>query len=231
MNSIHEGWCDDFRVLNFAAPEGVSCTHRIVPSSLCCVPEQDIDKNGMLKFRRAILFFFVILALCAGVNSSRAGNADPSEPQLKAAFLLNFPKYVEWPANTFARTDSPIVVGIFGDEDVASEFSAMSQGKVIEGHTIHFVRVTTVSQCRGCHILFVSSSVTQKLPEILPTLQNANVLTVGESEEFLNLGGMINLSRHERRISIEVNADAAHQTQLKISSKLMALATVKGGKK
>ena len=66
---------------------------------------------------------------------------------------------------------------------------------------------------------------------LLPLLQGANVLTVGESEDFTERGGMINLARHERRIMLEVNLDALHQAQLKVSSKMMALATVKGGKK
>jgi hypothetical protein len=181
--------------------------------------------------RTGVLFAIIFLASCAGLMSSKAGETAPSEAQVKAAFLLNFPKYVEWPAASFPATNSPIVVGIMECEEVADEFSTMSAGKVVDGHPIKLVRVTSVSQYRECHILFIGSSATRKLPEILPTLQGANILTVGESDEFIDHGGMIDLARRDRRIVLEVNRDATHQSQLKISSKLMALATVKGGKK
>jgi hypothetical protein len=185
----------------------------------------------MLRFRQTFLFFFVLLALWSGFNSSRAAETALSEAQLKSAFLLNFPKYVDWPPNDFPQPNGPIVVGIFGGENVVAEFSTMSEGKVVDGHPIKFVRVTTIAQCRGCHILFVGSSESRQTPEILSSLKGANVLTVGESEQFIEQGGMINLARRDRRIALEVNLDATRQTQLKISSKLMALATVKGGKK
>jgi len=77
----------------------------------------------------------------------------------------------------------------------------------------------------------VGASDSRKMPDILSALKDANVLTVGETDQFLEQGGMINLARRDRRIGLEVNLDATRQTQLKISSKLMALATVKGGKK
>lgn len=172
-----------------------------------------------------------MLALCSSMNLSRAGDVAPSEPQLKAAFLLNFPKYVEWPAASLPDPTSPIVFAILGDENVANEFAAMINGKNIDGHPIQLVRLTSVAQCRACHILFIGSDETRMTAEIVKELQGTNVLTVGESDQFMELGGMINLSRRERRIVLEVNLEATRQTELKISSKLMALATVRGGRK
>jgi hypothetical protein len=184
----------------------------------------------MLTFRRAILFLLVALAWLSGMVLSRAGDAAPSEAELKAAFLLNFPKYVEWPRKAFTATNSPIVVAIFDEESVANEFATMSNGKSVEGHPIQLRRVTALSQCRDCHILFIGGE-TRKAAETLSELRGLNILTVGESDDFINQGGMINLARRERRVQLEVNLDATRQTELKISSKLMALATVKGGKK
>ena len=231
MNLVHESSGKDIRALNIKAPEVASCTSGAVRSRECRVPGRDSDKNGMSNFRRAVLFLFACLAFCAALTSSRAGDVAPSEAQVKAAFLLNFPKYVTWPDTTLAESNSPIVVGIFDDETVAGEFATMSEGKVVDGHPIRLVRVTSIPQCRECHILFIGSSATRKLPEILPSLKGAHVLTVGESDDFNDRGGMINLARRDRRVVLEVNLDAVHQSQLKISSKLMALATVKGGKK
>jgi hypothetical protein len=231
MNSLHESWAEAIRALNLIAPEVAPRTGFAVPLSRRNVRKRDIDENGRLKFRPTFLFFFVLLALCSGLNSSWAADVTPSEAQLKAAFLLNFPKYVDWPPSDFPQPDGPIVVGIFGGENVVAEFSTMSEGKIVEGHPVKFVRVITIPQCRECHILFVGSSESRKMPEILSSLKGANVLTVGESDQFIEQGGMINLARRDRRIALEVNLEATRQTQLKISSKLMALATVKGGKK
>jgi hypothetical protein len=216
MIPIPDRWAEeDIRAQNINAPEAGSCTHSAVRS----------------KVRPGIFFAIVLFAWCAGLVSSRAGDEAPSEAQVKAAFLLNFPKYVEWPVATFPQSNSPIAVGIMDSEEVAGEFSKMSDGRVVEGHPIKFVRVTLISQCCECQILYVGSSEARKLPEILSSVEGANVLTVGESDGFTDRGGMINLARRERRIVLEVNLDAAHKSQLKISSKLMALATVKGGRK
>jgi len=231
MNQTDDHWGKVIRALSVEAPEAACCTSGVVPLRGRAGFGQNHDKNGTLKFRQAILFVIVLLAACAGLISSRAGDLAPSEAQVKAAFLLNFPKYVEWPGSAFAETNSPIIVGIFDSEEVAGEFSAMSQGKIVDGHPIQFVCVTSIPQCRDCHILFIGASATRKLPEILKSLQGANVLTVGDIDDFIDHGGMINLARRDRRIVLEVSLDATRQTQLKISSKLMALATVKGGKK
>jgi len=185
----------------------------------------------MLKLLRSIVFLLLALALCSGLSASAGGEAAPSEPQMKAAFLLNFPKYVEWPVDSLPAPASPMVFAVFGDEDVANELAAMINGKSIDGHPLQLVRNPSPEKCLECQILFIGSDEARKTAEIVKQLKCASVLTVGESDQFMNEGGMINLARRERRIVLEVNLDATRQTELKISSKLMALATVKGGKK
>jgi hypothetical protein len=185
----------------------------------------------MLKFPRAIIFFLLTLALCSGVSANGGGGVGPSEPQMKAAFLLNFPKYVEWPADSLPGPDSPMVFAVFGDEDVANELATMISVKSIEGHPIQLVRDPSLEKCLECQVLFIGSDEARKAPEIVKQLKCASILTVGENEQFMNEGGMINLARRDRHIVIEVNLEATRQTELKISSKLMALATVKGGKR
>ena len=230
MKSINNGWGGDVRALSISAALGTLLARNSpVPPIGGAVPRR--DKTGLFAVAPKIIIFLMAALLGALAVSSRAGEVAPSEAQLKAAFLLNFPKYVDWPASAFSQSDSPIIVGIFGDDPVAAEFATMSAGKAVEGRPIQLLRVTTADQCRGCHVLFIHAGEDRKLPEILSALRGANILTVGESDEFLNQGGMINLARHDRRIQLEVNLDATRQTELKISSKLLALATVKGGRK
>jgi hypothetical protein len=171
------------------------------------------------------------VALGLSVIPLRAGDAVPSEAQMKAAFLLNFPKYVEWPATDFAETNSPIVIAVFGSDEVADEFAKLSERKVINGRSIQLMRAKTAEQCRNCDILFIGSAESRSAAELLTGLRGLNILTVGENDDFLDRGGMINLARRDRRIGLEVNIDSIRQTRLKVSSKLLALATAKGGKK
>jgi hypothetical protein len=192
----------------------------------------EMGRSGtlMFKLKRAIAFFLLALALCSGM-AARGGDAPPPEPQVRAAFLLNFPKYVEWPAASFASPTSPIQIAVLGAENVADDLAAMSDGKLFEGHPIKLLRNPTLAECLNCHILFIGSGEARKTTDIVGQLKLANVLTVGESEQFIDQGGMINLALRDRRIVLEVNLDATRRTELKISSKLMALAKVKGGKK
>ena len=156
----------------------------------------------------------------------------PSESQVEAAFLVNFPKYVDWPATAFAATNSPICVAIFGDDDVAAEFNKIIQGgKVIGGRPVKFRRVVSADELPGdCQILFLGGSQRQRIPEILARLQGASVLTVGESDDFLAQGGIINLAQRNKRIRLDVNLTAARQAHLSVSSKLLSVADVVKGK-
>ncbi len=185
----------------------------------------------MSKLPRAIIFLLLVLAVCPYAGTSRGDEVGRSEPQMKAAFLLNFPKYVEWPSDSLPASASPIVFAIVGDEDVASAFVALSNGRNIDGRPIQLMRNPSAEQCLDCQVLFIGSEEARKIAELVKQLKCASVLTVGESGQFMNEGGMINLARSERRIVLEVNLEAARLTELKISSKLMALAAVKGGRK
>lgn len=231
MNEIPECLGQVVRTLSFLAASA---------AALLLCPVQFLDHcvlprgNARMRSRRgapAKLFLLIFFLLLAGGFAVRAGDGGPSEAQVKAAFLLNFPKYVDWPPAAFAAPTTPLVFGILGDKDVAAEFSVMSRGKIIDGHPIKFLPVTSAEQCRGCHVLFVGTEADRKFPEILSQLHGHCTLTVGETEDFIEEGGIINLARRDRRIALEVNIDAARQTELKISSKLLALATVKGEKK
>ncbi len=160
-----------------------------------------------------------------------AGAAEVSEDQVKAAFLINFPKYVDWPANVLAETNSPIVIAVFGETSLDGDLQKMIKGKTIMGHPLVFKRVATEGECAsGCHILFIDAGVRRPTPDFLGKLDGASVLTVGDSDDFLNSGGVIKLARRDRKIRLEVNLIAAGQAHLKISSKLLSVADVVMGR-
>lgn len=154
----------------------------------------------------------------------------PSEIQVKAAFLVNFPKYVEWPADAFPDTNSPIILATLGETDLGDEIRKMVQGRTVNGRPLRFKVITESDPARDYHILFIPDSARRRLPVALEKLKVTIVLTVGESDDFLARGGVINLARREQKVRLEVNLTAAKQAGLKISSKLLSVADVVKGK-
>lgn len=170
------------------------------------------------------------MAFLPGLLLTRTGRgADtpgPSEHEVKAAMLFNLPKYVEWPAASFPKTNSPILLGILGPDNFGDDFKRMIEEKIVNGRKLLLKPMAWGEDVKNVHLLFVSASETRRLPEILAKLKDANVLTVGETDSFIQLGGMINLARKNNRIRLEVNPEAAERAHLKISSKLLGVSDI-----
>jgi hypothetical protein len=155
------------------------------------------------------------------------GNASPghaqgtSEYEVKAAFLYNFGKFVEWPA----PASGPIRLCIVGDDPFGNNLDETVRGKTISGQPIEIKRLNREDNPRGCQIAFISAA--ERRPRaVLDLLQGASTLTVGESPNFAKQGGMINFVLEDNKVHFEINVDAAEQAHLKISSKLLSLAKI-----
>jgi hypothetical protein len=166
----------------------------------------------------------------AGTSASIAEEPQPSEYQVKAAFLVNFPKYVDWPTNTFAGMNSPIVIAVLGESRVVEEIQKVIAGRTVNGRQIVLKRLASGAEPGACQILFISSAEQQLSPNLLVRLKDAGILTVGESDNFLEGGGIINLVRRDQKIALEVNLTAAATARINISSKLLGVASVVKGK-
>jgi hypothetical protein len=164
-----------------------------------------------------------LLLLMAAVGAG-AQAPQPSEYQLKAAFLFNFAKFVEWPPEAFAEPGAPFIIGVLGDNPFGGELERTIQGKSINGRPLKVKEFASLAEAKGCQILFVSNSETKRLPAIFSGLQGSNVLTVGESAPFAENGGMINFVLENNKIRFQINDQAARNAGLKISSKLLSLA-------
>jgi hypothetical protein len=187
---------------------------------------------GRRRDQRAFLCALLVMAAgwINGTSVSIAVEPMPSEYQVKAAFLINFPKYVDWPAEAFAQTNSPVVLAVPGDTRVAEEIQKAIAGRTVNGREIVLRRLASGEESGACHILFISAAEQQRSPNLLATVKDAGVLTVGESDNFLESGGIINLARRDQRIALEVNLTAAGNSRIKISSKLLSVASVLKGK-
>src|SRR5438309_6240970 len=173
--------------------------------------------------------FVLIVALTSGVWGPQAQAQTSNEYQIKAAFLYNFAKFVEWPAEAFSEGNGSLIVGIVGEDPFGSAIDQTINGKTVNGRQLVITRLKWGQNLRACHILFISSSEHNRLGQILESLRGASVLTVGEAAQFSQQGGIIKFIMEENKLRFEINAEAAAGAGLKVSSKLLALAkTVRG---
>lgn len=152
--------------------------------------------------------------------------AAPTEYQLKAAFLLNFAKFVDWPAQSFKTGQSPINLCVMGDDPFKADLDEMVKGQNIGDRSLSVRRISQPQPGDNCHILFVGLSERDRFERILSALKNHPCLTVGEEYEFAQAGGMINLLIEDKKIRFEVSLDVAEKAGLKISSRLLKLAKI-----
>jgi hypothetical protein len=149
-----------------------------------------------------------------------------SEYQIKAGFLYNFAKFIEWPAQAFPDAHAPITIGILGQDPFGDILDQAIKGQVINGRKLAIRRLKGIGDLKACHILFISSSEKKHLTHILEGLKASSVLTVGEIDGFTQRGGIIKFTVAESQVRLEINVDLAQQAGLKISAKLLALAKI-----
>lgn len=174
--------------------------------------------------RYAGIFLLAWLWLAAG-GGRAAGEPVPSEYAVKAAFLLNFGKFVSWPESGFPNRNAPLVIGVVGSNPFHEDLRKMIEGKSIEGHPLVFRVLQTPEAVRNCQILFVSQSAQKDAAAILAALRGADVLTVTENlPHFAGSGFIVNFVTVQDHIRFQINHSAAARTGLTISSKLLSLA-------
>ena len=169
------------------------------------------------------------LALACGLLAAGSYvSADPApEYQVKAAFLLNFPSFVDWPPNTFSNSTEPLVLGIFGKDPFQGSLTRMAAAKTVNGRSLVIRVLTEPSQLRACHVVFFPAAKGYD-PQIAAALEDLGILTVGELDGFADHGGIINFVIEDRHVRFEVNQAAAERAHLKMSSKLLQLAIIVG---
>jgi hypothetical protein len=161
--------------------------------------------------------------LLAAAWSNAVTAAAPSEYQLKAAFLLNFAKFIEWPETAFLSSQSALLICVVGEDPFGRDLDEIVKGQTIGDRTIAIKRTAQISRDDFCQVAFVRSGDGDKWQRGLAALKGAPILTVIEHDEVVD-NIIINMLVDERKIRFGVNMDAADRAGLKISSKLLKLA-------
>ena len=171
-------------------------------------------------FRALTLSLFLAFATLYQNNLKAAASGDAAEYDVKAAFLLNFIRFVEWPQPPPERMDSPFAICILGDDPFGNSLTRVISGETIGGRRLVVRRLRKWPD--ACEVLFMSASHSSQAATL--ALSGSTVLTVGEAPGFLRDGGMIKFVVEERRVRFDINREAVERSALKMSSRLFAVA-------
>jgi len=189
------------------------------------------------------LTLLVLVFVCCGASAVAASppeSAKAGEDKVKAAFLYNFAKFVDWPAEKLGDPNQPFVIGVVGDRDLARALEPLRNRKV-KGRTLTIKYFPSSQEVTGrdgpgdtdpnslrqqysqCHLLYLGRAE-KDFAKLLQLLKDHPVLTIGNTDGFLQAGGMINIFTEDKKMGFEVNLDSAKQAQIRIRAKLLKLA-------
>jgi hypothetical protein len=164
----------------------------------------------------------LVLAALGALPLGQSQSEGPTEYQVKAAFVYNFAKFVEWPGDAFESSTAPVRFCVLGQTPVGPDLEQITRGKMIAGHSI---RVSLGTQnLHDCHVVFVGANYSGSVKDLREAVRGAPVLTIGENRDFAAQGGIIGFMVEEAHMRFEVNLQAANQARLAISAKLLSLA-------
>jgi hypothetical protein len=166
----------------------------------------------------------MLFTLCLASNVS-AQSAVAREYEIKAAYLYNFIKYIDWPAQGLPTGSDTITIGVIGGNPFGPALATLD-GKMVKGRKLVIKEAVRLEDLPSCQIVFVSPSEAQRMQEILNASNEAKVLTVSEVEGFAARGGIINFIEERNKVRFEINAEAAKRKGFVISSELLKLAKV-----
>jgi hypothetical protein len=166
-----------------------------------------------------------LLAAIFACGPIAAADVGSLEYGVKAAFLYNFVKFVEWPSTAFEAPDSPVAICVLGADPFGRTLDEIVQGERVESRPL-LVRRVDATAAASCHLLFVSSSERTRFAAILGAIDTRRVLTVAERLEFLGAGGHIAFYLEANRVRFAVNTDATGKSEFQVSSKLLRVARI-----
>ena len=152
--------------------------------------------------------------------------ARPSEAELKSAFVYNFIKFTEWPAEEMANKSEPFVISVLGKDPFGAALDKTIEGESFHQKPIVVRRFSRMDESVGTQVLFISASEENNLPAILKLLDGKAILTVSDIENFAERGGIIKLKRESNRIVFDINLEAAKRAGLAMNSQLLKLAKI-----
>lgn len=182
-------------------------------------------RGSHLRWSWVVMSILVAVACVPCIPEAAA--SDDLEHVVKAGFIYNFTKFIEWPESAFADPEAPIVIGILGKDPFGKQLDEAIKGETSRGRPLVVQRFERAEEAKACHLLFVANSEVARLKEVLRTIQGTPVVTVGEADDFVEGGGVIGFQVEEGRVRFIVNVDAAARTGAKIGSQMLNLSKIR----
>ena len=174
--------------------------------------------------RAGILTLFMIAALILGRDACAQKSADSPEYLIKAGFIYNFAMYVEWPAAVWASADSPIVIGVLGDDSFANTVADIVVAKKIKDRKLVVRKLRWSKDARelkDCNIVYIAPGEAARGDDVIQQLKGLPILSVADFPDFTKHGGIIGFYLESDKVRFEVNQEAAKQSDLTISSQML----------
>jgi hypothetical protein len=168
----------------------------------------------------------LVALLAATMLLAGSVGAAPSEYQVKAVFLFNFSRFVEWPDSAFAGPGAPFVIGVFGYDPFGNQLEEATRGETVNGRPLVIRRLRDAGEAGDCQILFMHRSEEARMGAVLEALDHRSTLTVSDLDVAGQRGVMIALTTQDNRIRLRVNVNSARAARLTISSKLLRSAEI-----
>lgn len=171
----------------------------------------------------AILARFVALI---GLSCATLAWAAPTEYDVKAAYLVQFTRFITWPSSDTLAVTAPITIGVFGRDPSSGTIRRNIEKRPVGGRTYRCVTVRTLDEARRCRLVYVPGNEQGRLGVLADSLRTAGVLTVGESENFFDAGGMLRLRMLDQRVRFDVNLGVLDQAGFQVSSNMLRVAGI-----
>jgi YfiR/HmsC-like len=194
------------------------------PGGMC------LERTGICRAATTFLRLAVVLLASLSFCQRSHGQEDPAidrEYTIKAAFLYHFLTYIDWPAGTFVDPQQPFVIGVFETDPFGAVLDKIAATKNVAGRPIEIRRLQSTESLLECHIVFIPEVVDPAAQRnVLSIVANSHVLAVGETDDFVELGGAAQFFVEGNKVRFAFNTDVVERNQLKVSSKLLSLAKI-----
>ena len=171
-----------------------------------------------------LLLSFAMFAPSATTRAQVSGEAQSSERSVKAAYIYRLITYVEWPASAFPSTEAPIVIGVLNADDIAAELEQVVRERTAQGRRLQVRRIAPGEAWSGVNVLFIGEGA-PKILQAARALAERSVLTITGVDRGIDFGSVINFVQIDGRVRFEVNVAAAEKSGLRLSSRLLTVAT------
>jgi hypothetical protein len=195
----------------------------LIPQNQNCAPRKLIRPSSKFRERGRTAFFIFglwLMLFCLGLNAARSQTVSHEYP-LKAVFLFNFAQFTDWPTNAFDKPDSPLVIGVLGDDPFGVLLDDAVRGEIVNGRKFIVEHYQRVEDIKTCHILFISQSEIKRLDKIVETLKGKPILTVSEIDGSDYRGVCVRFITENNKIHLRINTNALQAANLTMSSKLL----------